>query len=102
MPNSDNYYSGGIAMISVDDAEAIALACMAAGRPDRIAEFIGGRLMLGEVIERLQAAAAPVPAAQPAAKTTASIFGGPTAAEQRALAAAFETRFKAMYPKSSG
>jgi len=79
-----NSYSSGVPMISVDDAEEIAEICMVAGRPDRIAEFLGGRLMPGEVKDRLIAAATP---AQPAANTMApansgSIFGGPTPAER--------------------
>ena len=38
MPNSDNnYYTGGLPMVSVDDAVDIADLCILAGRPERIA-----------------------------------------------------------------
>ena len=74
---------------------------MVAGRPDRIAEFLGGRLMPGEVKDRLIAAATP---AQPAANTMApansgSIFGGPTSAERDRLAVALQRRFEQVYPE---
>jgi hypothetical protein len=88
-------------MIAVDDAEEIAQVCLLAGRPDRIAEFIGGRLTPGEVKARLAEAAAPP---TPAASTTApansgSIFGGPTPGENARLAAALKTRMEQVYPK---
>ena len=53
MSNSDSSYYGGVPMVSVDDAEEIAELCMLAGRPERIAEFLGGRLTPGEVRNRL-------------------------------------------------
>jgi hypothetical protein len=94
MPSSDNYYSGTVQMVSVEDAIEIAELCMLAGRPDRIAEFLGSRLTPGEVRDRLSAApAAPSPAAKPAASP--SIFGGPTPEQRDALAAAIKRRFEA-------
>ena len=93
MPSSDNY-TRRVPMVSVDDADEIAELCMLAGRPDRIAEFLGGRLTPGEVRDRLSAApAAPSPAAKPAASP--SIFGGPTPEQRDALAAAIKRRFEA-------
>ena len=92
MSNS-SYYSGGVPMISVDDAEEIAELCLLAGRPDRIAEFLGGRLTPGEVRNRLEAKAPP-PA--PAARSNRPLFGdGPTAQQADALAAAIRRRFEA-------
>lgn len=95
-----NTYSGP--SISVDDAEEIAQLCMLAGRPDRIAEFLGSRLSPGLVRDQLAEAAAPQKT--PAANTTApansgSIFGGPTPAERDKLAVALQRRFEQVYPK---
>ena len=92
-----NTYSG-VPMVSVDDAEEIAELCMLAGRPERIAEFLGARLTPGEVRNRLaETAAPPTPAAQPA--NSGSIFGGPTPDENARLAAALKTRMEQVYPK---
>jgi hypothetical protein len=104
-----SYSSGGVPMISVDDAEEIAELCMLAGRPDRIAEFLGSRLTPGEVKNRLSEAAAPPTPARGAsskvpgstsAAANGSIFGGPTAAEQDALTVAVRQRLAAMSAKS--
>jgi hypothetical protein len=106
MSNSQASYHGGIAMVSVDDAEEIADLCMLAGRPERIGEFIGGRLTPSEVKARLtETAAAPAPAAPTANAASAAtpVFpGGPTPGQRDLLAAALETRFRQMYPKTGG
>ena len=98
-----NTYSGGIAMVSVDDAVEIAELCMLAKRPDRIAEFLGGQLTPGLVKDQLaKAAAAPTPAANTtmtAPVNSGSIFGGPTSAERDRLAVALQRRFEQVYPK---
>jgi hypothetical protein len=89
---SDSHYIGGVPTVSIDDAVEIAELCLLAGRPERIAEFLGDRLTPGLVRDRLSAA--PVPAAQPAASR--SIFGEPTPAERDALTEAVRRRFEAM------
>jgi len=103
MSNS-SYYSGGVAMVSVDDAVEIAELCLLAGKPDRIAEFLGGRLTPGLVRDQLaEAAAQPTPAANTTTKAAAnsgSIFGGPTPTEKDGLTAAVRQRITAMYPRS--
>jgi hypothetical protein len=102
MSNLHSSAYGGIATISVDDAVEIAELCMLAGRADRIAEFLGGRLTPGLVRDQLAKLAAPPTPAPSAASSATNIFGGPTPAQRDALTEAVRRRFAAMAAKPAG
>jgi hypothetical protein len=94
---SDSSYHGGVPTITIDDAIEIVELCLLASTPNRITEFFACRFTPGEVMERLKATAAPVPAAHAA---SASIFGGPTDQERDRLTEVVRKRLTAMSAKS--
>ena len=97
-----NTYSGGIAMVSVDDAVEIAELCTLAGCPGRIAEFFGSRLTPGLVKDQLaEAAATPTPAANTTrgAGEQRLDFRWPDLAERDRLAVTLQRRFEQVYRK---